>query len=46
MVNQDKLIHETYEKKNDLESYIYDMRGKLSDQYAKYSTPDVITAFL
>jgi len=37
MAHQDKIIHETYDKKNELESYIYDMRGKLNEKYAEYA---------
>jgi heat shock protein 4 len=40
MAHQDKIIHETYDKKNELESYIYDMRGKLNDKYAEYALAD------
>jgi len=36
MANNDRVIHETYHKKNELESYIYDFRGKLADKYKKY----------
>jgi heat shock protein 4 len=36
MANNDRVIHETYHKKNELESYIYDFRGKIADKYKKY----------
>ena len=45
MFNHDRLIRETYEKKNELESYIYDMRQKLSDKFKEYTTQDVINSF-
>ncbi|CED83194.1 heat shock protein [Phaffia rhodozyma] len=32
----DKLVIETEERKNALEEYVYDMRGKLEDRYAAY----------
>ena len=32
----DKLVLETEERKNALEEYVYDMRGKLEDRYAQY----------
>ncbi|KAK4145892.1 heat shock protein 70 family [Dichotomopilus funicola] len=34
MVMEDKLVADTEEKKNELETYIYDLRNKLDDQYA------------
>ncbi|ORX37394.1 heat shock protein 70 family [Kockovaella imperatae] len=33
---EDKLVLETEERKNALEEYVYDMRGKLEDRYAIY----------
>lgn len=45
MFNHDRLIRETYEKKNELESYIYDIRQKLSDKLKDYTTQDVINSF-
>lgn len=41
MNNHDHLVRETYEKKNALESYIYDMRQKLQDKYMEYCTADL-----
>lgn len=32
----DKLVQETEERKNALEEYVYDMRGKLDDRYKAY----------
>jgi heat shock protein 4 len=40
MVMEDKLVADTEEKKNELEAYIYDMRGKLDDQYAEFASED------
>jgi heat shock 70kDa protein 4 len=36
MVMEDKLVADTEEKKNELETYIYDVRNKLDDQYAEF----------
>lgn len=36
---EDKLVMETEERKNALEEYVYEMRGKLEDRYAKYVQP-------
>ena len=41
MTEQDRSVQEAYEKKNELESYVYDMRGKLNEKYAKYVTPAI-----
>jgi len=46
MANHDRLTHETYEKKNQLESYIYEMRGKLNDIYSSYVHPNVKATLL
>ena len=46
MKHSDKLIIETLEKKNDLESYIYNMRSYLGDQYKDFIEPEKINAFL
>lgn len=40
MVMEDKLVADTEEKKNTLEEYIYELRGKLEDQYAKFATDE------
>ena len=40
MVMEDKLVADTEEKKNELETYIYDMRNKLDDQYADFASED------
>lgn len=41
MNTQDRITAETYERKNQVESYIYDTRSKLGDQYANYVHPNV-----
>lgn len=46
MFSQDKLIRETLEKKNEFESYIYEMRNKLGEKFAAYATSQVKTALL
>lgn len=40
MIMEDKLVADTEEKKNELETYIYDMRNKLDDQYADFASDD------
>ncbi|ROT38698.1 hsp70-like protein [Sodiomyces alkalinus F11] len=40
MVMEDKLVADTEEKKNELETYIYDFRNKLDDQYAEFVSDD------
>ncbi|CAI5757827.1 unnamed protein product [Candida verbasci] len=37
MVSEDKLVAITEEKKNQLEEYIYELRGKLDDQYKDFA---------
>lgn len=39
MKNQDKLIFETYERKNELESLIYNNKEKLTSTYQKFVNP-------
>ncbi|KAG6336640.1 hypothetical protein ID866_2447 [Astraeus odoratus] len=36
----DKLVQDTEDRKNALEEYVYDMRGKLDDRYASYVRPE------
>ncbi|WRT64343.1 uncharacterized protein IL334_001275 [Kwoniella shivajii] len=36
MHSEDKLVMETEDRKNALEEYVYEMRGKLEDRYAAY----------
>ena len=40
MIMEDKLVADTEDKKNELESYIYEMRGKIDDQYAEFANDD------
>ena len=45
MAIADKLIADTEDRKNALEEYIYDTRGKLDDLYAEYASEDEKTKF-
>ncbi|KAK4166011.1 putative heat shock protein Hsp88 [Cladorrhinum sp. PSN259] len=40
MFMEDKLVADTEEKKNELETYIYDLRNKLDDQYAELASEE------
>ncbi|KAK3318346.1 heat shock protein 70 family [Apodospora peruviana] len=40
MVMEDKLVADTDEKKNELETLIYELRNKLDDQYAEFASDD------
>jgi heat shock protein 4 len=40
MANEDRLIIETADKRNELETYIYAMRDKLDDSLKLYASPD------
>jgi len=40
MIADDKLVADTEEKKNELETYIYELRNKLDDQYAEFASED------
>ena len=40
MFMEDKLVADTEDKKNELESYIYEMRGKIDDQYAEFASDE------
>lgn len=40
MVMEDKLVADTEEKKNELETYIYELRNKLDDQYAELASDE------
>ena len=40
MFMEDKLVLDTEDKKNELESYIYELRGKIDDQLAEYANED------
>lgn len=46
MRHNDNLILETLEKKNDLESYIYNMRSYLDNEFKSFIQPDKIAPFL
>ncbi|CAK9438149.1 uncharacterized protein LODBEIA_P24430 [Lodderomyces beijingensis] len=38
MIMEDKLVADTEERKNQLEEYIYDLRGKLDDKYKDFAS--------
>ncbi|KAL2021937.1 hypothetical protein VTK56DRAFT_6356 [Thermocarpiscus australiensis] len=40
MMMEDKLVADTEEKKNELETYIYELRNKLDDQYAEFASDE------
>ena len=40
MIMEDKLVADTEDKKNELETYIYEMRNKIDDQYAEFASED------
>jgi heat shock protein 4 len=40
MVMEDKLVADTEEKKNELETYIYDLRNKIDDQYSEFASEE------
>lgn len=40
MVMEDKLVADTEDKKNELETYIYELRNKLDDQYAPFASDE------
>ena len=40
MFMEDKLVADTEDKKNELESFIYEMRGKIDEQYADFASED------
>ncbi len=40
MFMEDKLVTDTEDKKNELESYIYELRTKVDEQYADFSSPE------
>jgi len=40
MFMEDKLVLDTEDKKNELESYIYELRGKIDDQYAEFASEE------
>ncbi|KAL9600053.1 MAG: hypothetical protein Q9219_003423 [cf. Caloplaca sp. 3 TL-2023] len=40
MIMEDKLVADTEDKKNELESYIYELRSKIDDQYAEFANDE------
>lgn len=40
MFMEDKLVADTEDKKNELESYIYELRGKIDDQYSDFASDE------
>lgn len=40
MFMEDKLVADTEDKKNELETYIYDLRAKIDDQYSDFASAD------
>lgn len=40
MFMEDKLVADTEDKKNELESYIYELRSKIDEQYAEFASDD------
>lgn len=40
LIADDKLVADTEERKNTLEEYIYELRGKLDEQYSKFASDE------
>lgn len=40
MIMEDKLVADTEDKKNELETYIYEMRNKIDDTYSEFANED------
>lgn len=40
MFMEDKLVADTEDKKNELESFIYELRGKIDEQYAEFASDE------
>ncbi|KAI9669460.1 MAG: adenyl-nucleotide exchange factor sse1 [Caeruleum heppii] len=40
MFMEDKLVADTEDKKNELESHIYDLRGKIDEQYSEFASDE------
>lgn len=40
MFMEDKLVADTEDKKNELESFIYELRGKIDEQYADFASEE------
>ena len=45
MAQQDRILEETANKRNELESYVYDTRTVVSEQWAEYMTSESRSAF-
>jgi len=45
MVEDDKHVADTEDRKNALEEYIYDMRGKIEDRYADFASEEEKSKF-
>lgn len=46
MLNQDRLIIETYERKNELESMIYNWKEKINGSHKEFAKNDEVTEIL
>jgi len=46
LLNQDRLVHETYEKRNELEACVYDIRAKINEKYANSLRPETKASML
>jgi len=46
MLYQDRSVHETHEKRNELEAYLYDCRAKLNEKYSDYIRPEAKATML
>ncbi len=40
MFMEDKLVADTEDKKNELETYVYELRAKIDDQYAEFANEE------
>ncbi|KAK4969217.1 Heat shock protein hsp88 [Elasticomyces elasticus] len=40
MIMEDKLVADTEDKKNELESFIYELKGKIDDVYSEFASED------
>lgn len=40
MFMEDKLVADTEDKKNELETYIYELRAKIDDQYSEFANEE------
>jgi len=46
LLNQDRLVHQTHEKRNELEACVYDIRAKLNEKYSDSIRPEVKASML